>query len=84
MLNREEIKQTIAELGHVSLDVLDDKQCLTDLLVDSFAIIDLSIALQEELGIIFLQEDMQKLVTVGDLVELVESKLYKSTVSAVS
>jgi len=83
MLTRDEIKQTIATLGQVATEMLDDEQCLTDLLVDSFAIIDLSIALQEELGIIFLQEDMQKLVTVGDLVELVTAKLGKSTASVV-
>jgi acyl carrier protein len=75
MISRDEIKQTIAELGNLSVDILDDDQKLTDLMVDSFAIIDLSIALQEELQIIFVQEDLIKLVTVGDLVGLVQAKL---------
>ena len=75
MPKRDEIKQTIAEISGVSIDMLEEDQCLTDLMVDSFAIIDLSISLQETFRIIFNQEDMIKLVTVRDLVNLVENKI---------
>jgi len=71
----QQIKNTIGELAGLSPRLLGDEQNLADLLVDSFAIIDLSISLQESLGIIFTQEDFRPLVTVGDMVELVESRL---------
>lgn len=70
-----QIKTTIAELGGLTPAQLGDEQYLADLLVDSFAIIDLSIALQESLGIIFTQDDFRQLETVAELVALVESKL---------
>ena len=47
---------------------------LADLVPSSFSLIELLIELQEEHGIRLSQEDLRGLVTVGDLVALVESK----------
>ena len=74
MTSQHSIKTTIARLTHVPIELLNDEQRLTDLLVDSFAIVDLSIALQEELSITFTHGDLVDLKTVGQLVELVSSK----------
>lgn len=70
-----EIKEKIASLASIPVEMLDDNELLTDLLVDSFAIVDLSIAIQEELDVIFIQQDLIRLDTVGDLITLVKSKL---------
>ncbi len=74
MTSQHSIKTTIARLAHVPVELLNDEQRLTDLLVDSFAIVDLSIALQEELSITFTHGDLAELKTVGQLVALVSSK----------
>lgn len=73
-MTTEDIKNKIAALSGLSVEALEDQQRLLDLLVDSFAIVDLSIALQDELNIIFTQEDVAELDTVGDLVALVQGK----------
>ena len=67
-----EIKEKIASLASIPVEMLDDNELLTDLLVDSFAIVDLSIAIQEELDVIFSQQDLIRLDTVGDLITLVK------------
>lgn len=70
-----EIKQLVSNLASLPIDALDDDELLTDLLVDSFAIIDLSIAIQDELNILFVQQDLVQIRTVSDLVSLIKSKL---------
>jgi acyl carrier protein len=70
-----EIKQLVSNLASLPVDALDDDELLTDLLVDSFAIIDLSIAIQDELNILFVQQDLVQIRTVSDLVSLIKSKL---------
>ena len=74
MVSQHNIKTTIARLGNLPIELLKDEQRLTDLLVDSFAIVDLSIALQEELSITFTHGDLVDLKTVGQLVALVGKK----------
>jgi acyl carrier protein len=71
MNSKNSIKTTIARLGNIPVELLDDEQRLADLLVDSFAIVDLSIALQEELSITFTHDDLVDLDTVGQLIALI-------------
>jgi len=52
---------------HRPLSSLDRTTALTDLGVDSFDLVDVLVALQEELGVRMFQEDLQGVVTVGDL-----------------
>lgn len=70
-----EIKTLVSNLANIPVDSLEDDELLTDLLVDSFAIIDLSIAIQDELNILFVQQDLVQLSTVSDLVTLIKTKL---------
>jgi acyl carrier protein len=48
---------------------------LTELVSDSFRLVELAIDLQEEYDVMFGQADMKGLRTVGDLVELVHARL---------
>ena len=48
---------------------------LTDLVSDSFRLVEMAIELQEHYGVLFGQEDMKDLRTVGDRAELVRSRL---------
>ena len=73
-MKKQKIKQIIAKLGSIPIEALNDDEMLNDLMVDSFAIIDLSISLQEELNIIFIQEELAQLDTVADLINLIETK----------
>ncbi len=75
MTDTNTIKRSVARLSGLPNELLTEDQLLSDLLVDSFAIVDLSIAMQEEFEIVFMQQDLVDLQTVGDLVGLVESKL---------
>ena len=73
-MNNNEIKTLISKLANIPIAALADTELLADVLVDSFAIVDLSIAIQEELDILFIQKDLVGLNTVGDLVCLIKSK----------
>ena len=74
MLTHDEIKSVIARLGELDPDLLADDALLTDLMVDSFAMVDLCIALQEEMDVIFTGEDLGEVSTVGDLIRLVAAR----------
>jgi acyl carrier protein len=50
-------------------------QRLADLVPSSFSLVELLIELQETHGIRLVQDDLRRLVTVGDLADLVRSKL---------
>lgn len=56
--------------GRVNLDAV-----LTDLVSDSFRLVEMAIELQEHFDVMFGQEDMKDLRTVGDMAELVRSRL---------
>lgn len=56
--------------GRVNLDAV-----LTDLVSDSFRLVEMAIELQEHFDVMFGQEDMKNLRTVGDMAELVRSRL---------
>ena len=56
--------------GRVTLDAV-----LTDLVSDSFRLVEMAIELQEHYGVLFGQEDMKDLRTVGHLASLVSSRL---------
>lgn len=46
---------------------------LKDLALDSFLMVEMAVDLQEEFDAIFTQEDLRSVVTVGDLVELLNA-----------
>lgn len=75
MSNKERVRDKIAEiLGHTSQIVVDDV-VLTDLVNSSFLLVELVIELQEEFDVRFQQVDMNKVATVGQLLDLVDSRM---------
>ena len=79
MSNKDRVRAKIAEvLGHTE-DKITDDAVLTDLVNSSFLLVEMVIELQEEFDIRFQQADMNEVSTVGQLLDLADSRM---TVSA--
>jgi acyl carrier protein len=70
MIDSEKIKKQIAEILKQPMHKLQDDALLTNLVTDSFVLVDMVIELQEEFGVTLVQEDLRDVQTVGDLVNL--------------
>ena len=70
----EKIKNRIAEVLNISLDKFNDHTTLKDLVSDSFLLVEMAIELQEDFGVRFTQEDLKMIVTIGDLISLINNK----------
>lgn len=71
----DDILRTMADILEVSEGRVTPDAVLTDLVSDSFRLVEMAIELQEHYGVLFGQEDMKDLFTVGDLARLVSSRL---------
>lgn len=71
----DDIGARIAEYLRVSPERVTPEAVLTDLVSDSFRLVEMAIELQDHYGVLFGQEDMQGVRTVSDLAALVESRL---------
>lgn len=70
MNDRERVREKIAEiLGHKPEKIVDDA-VLTDLVNNSFLLVETVIELQEEFDIRFQQADLTSLMSVGQLLDL--------------
>lgn len=69
-LTSHRLKVTMANVLGVDIDRLQDDVVLSDLVFNSFVLVEMIIEVQEEFGIRFNQEDMGEVKTVGDLVTL--------------
>ncbi len=79
MSNKERVRGKIAEiLGYTSEMVLDGA-VLTDLVNSSFLLVEMVIELQEEFDVRFQQADMNEVATVGQLLDLVDSRMTESS-----
>ena len=79
MSNKERVRDKIAEiLGHTSEMVLDDAE-LTNLVNSSFLLVEMVIELQEEFDVRFQQVDMNEVATVGQLLDLVDSRMTENS-----
>ena len=75
MNTRETVRARMAEvLGSTPDDVRDDV-VLTDLVNSSFLLVEMIIELQEEFDVRFQQSDLAEVVNVGQLLDLVESRI---------
>lgn len=70
MVTRDDVKQHMAGFLKRPAERLDDQSVLTDLVTDSFVLVDMVIDLQEELGTRLMQDDLKEVKTVGDLTKL--------------
>jgi len=74
MPDQNQVKEKIANLLNQPVSKLEDGAVLTTLVVESFALIEMVIELQEEFGVQLVQEDLKDIKTVGDLTGLIASR----------
>lgn len=68
------VRQRIADTLQLPIAKLADERLLTDVVRESFAMVEMVIDLQEELGIRLDQAELKQLKTVADLIALVTTK----------
>lgn len=74
-MNRDTVKAFMAKQLNVPMTKLSDESAnLTDLVHESFVLIELVIALQEEFGVRLIQEDLQEVKTLGHLLDVLQKK----------
>ena len=70
----EKIKKILKEELFVQEDITIDSNLRDDLHIDSVAVIELSLQLESEYNISIKQEELFSVVTVNDIIKLLESK----------
>ena len=70
----EEIKRVLEEDLFVEEEISMDSILKDDLHIDSVAAVELSIQLEERYDIDITEQELVKLVTIGDVIELLKSK----------
>ena len=73
----EEIRALMAEVLDVPTSRVTDDVVLTDLVSDSFRLVEMAIELQEVYDVVLGQADLKDLRTVGQLATLVHSRIPK-------
>ena len=73
--NDAKVKKALGKSLKRTSDELEDHIVLTDLVAESFALIETVINLQEDLNIRLVQEDLRDVNTVGDLVTVCAQRL---------
>jgi acyl carrier protein len=74
MFDKEAVKEKIASFLKQPIHRLQDDTVLTNLVVESFILVEMIIELQDDFGIRLIQEDMKHVKTVGDLTDLFMSR----------
>ncbi len=69
-----DLKPRIAAYLKLPIEHLQDDAILTDLVAESFILVEMIIELQDTLGIRLTQDDLKSVRTVGDLVSLLARK----------
>ena len=70
----EEVNRRIAQVLGVSASRVKPDVVLTDLVSDSYRLVEMAIELQDDYDVVFTQADLSGVTTVGELVELVRSR----------
>lgn len=68
----DKVKQIIAE--HLGMDentITENSKVIADLGADSLDIVELVMTIEDEFGVTVEEDDLQKIVTVGDIVNLI-------------
>ena len=71
----QELVPLMARLLQVEVTRLQPEVKLTDLVTESFVLIEFVISLQEELDLVLTHDDFNGVVTVGELLALVQDRL---------
>ena len=76
-MNRQEILEKVVELVNDTLDIedveLNEDTNLKDLWADSFDLIELVTALEDEFELTMVDGDVEKIATVGQVVDAIEN-----------
>lgn len=78
------IKSRISATLQIPVSKLKDEAVITDLVTESFALVEMVIDLQEEFGIRLGQEDLKSITTIGSLTKLIAERSAASGASATS
>ena len=70
----EEISQRMAQVLGIPPTRVKPEVVLTDLVSDSYRLVEMAIELQDDYDVIFTQADLSAVTTVGELAELVRSR----------
>ena len=70
----EEVNRRIAQVLDVPASRVKPDVVLTDLVSDSYRLVEMAIELQDDYDVVFTQADLSGVTTVGELVELVRSR----------
>ena len=79
MINATNLKPWLAEMHNIAVDDIDKDLPIRELIVESFALIETVIRLQEDFGVRLTQQDLNNVVTVGDLEQLVRYRQLDNT-----
>ena len=74
MFDKDAVKEKIASFLKQPISRLQDDVFLTNLVVESFILVEMIIELQDDFGVHLVQEDMRDVKTVGQLTELLVSR----------
>ncbi len=74
------IRQQLAELTKIPIQRIKDDANITDLVSDSFMLVEMLLVLQECFSIELEQEDLEEVTTVGQLINVVIEKITAQTV----
>jgi acyl carrier protein len=72
MVSKQCVVERIAVFLGEAVEKFGDEAILTDLVSDSFVLVEMVIELQEEFGVEFGHEELKDVKTVGDLGRLIE------------
>lgn len=74
MLSTSAIKENISSFLKVPMDKLQDERVLTELVSESFILVEMVMFLQDELSVRLIQDDIKSVRTVGDLIAVFQKK----------
>ncbi len=74
MIDKSKFKDKMADCLRIPKDRLEDGAVLSNLVSDSFVLVDMVIELQEEFEVHLVQEHLKSVKTVGDLIRVFEEQ----------
>jgi acyl carrier protein len=74
MLTESKIKETISGFLKLPADKLQDEAVLTDLVHESFVLVEMVMFLQDEFHVRIIQQDLRNVRTMGELIKVFQAK----------
>jgi len=71
MIEPQQVKETLARLCRKPLEKVKEDALMTELVSDSFALVEIVIELQEDLGVRLMSEHLKGVATVADFTRVV-------------